>query len=126
MTLTDLAARAEAAGPEMQRELLVEAWLALNPEHPSEGVSRARAEWYVRQARFIKMLDAEAYESAALMLMPEGWNFILASTFDNGAICDVRKEPLGADGTWPGHARASCASLALLAAICRAHGERDG
>lgn len=48
--------------------LMFEAFCAVNPE-PSGA---AWAAWSKKRARFAKMLDAEAYESAALTLVPEG------------------------------------------------------
>jgi hypothetical protein len=53
--LHSLAARAEAADPSEQREVLIAAWEHLFP------------------ARYSRMIVAEAYESAAMMLVPEGW-----------------------------------------------------
>lgn len=61
--MTDLIARLEAATADQQRELLLEAFDELYPQHLDTTV----------RARFIIMLDAEAYESAALTLVPEGW-----------------------------------------------------
>jgi len=54
-----LSSRMEQASPEQQRELLEEAAKAIHPEP-----------WL--WARFLKFLDCGAYESAALMLVPEG------------------------------------------------------
>lgn len=36
---------------------------------------------WVRYSAFIKMVDAEAWESAALMLVPEGYRWVIGSTW---------------------------------------------
>lgn len=65
-TLLELADKVEAAGASEQRELLIEAWWALS------GMSHNRdAGLAAIDLRFKRMLDAEAYESAAMMLIPD-------------------------------------------------------
>ena len=64
---SDLIARLEAATDDQQRELLIEAYEAIHDGDHPEYCSSFRA------LRFMRMLDAEAYESAALTLVPEGW-----------------------------------------------------
>lgn len=59
MNLTKLAERVEAADAGYQRVLLLQAWAATAP---------TMGEAYTR---FVRMLDAEAYESAAMQLVPE-------------------------------------------------------
>lgn len=61
--MDNLIARVEAGTAEQQRELLIEAAFEIANGWWSEE----------RDAKFYAMLDAEAYESAALMLVPEGW-----------------------------------------------------
>jgi hypothetical protein len=69
--LIALAARCEAADGSEQRELLISAWeaihgptmVAISPKHV-----RAADGW----TRFQRMLQVEAYESAAMTLVPEG------------------------------------------------------
>lgn len=64
--LLPLAARCEAAPAEEQRELLIEAWDAVNRRDPN------RPGQFAAWLAFERMLDAQAWESAALMLVPEG------------------------------------------------------
>ena len=101
-----LATRCENAGPEMQRELLREAWKIIRqPCHTC-------AEWRA----FAAMLDAEAYESAALSLKPEGWLRSFTDDPDDlgGVIAELWTKKRNA---W---ANASTPALALTAAILRA------
>lgn len=63
----ELIARLEAAAAIDQRDALISAYIAIyDGDHP-EFCSSTRA------LRFMRMLNAEAYESAALTLVPEGW-----------------------------------------------------
>jgi hypothetical protein len=76
-TLLVLAQRCEAADASEQRELLIEAFLAaLGPAKTMRRVTGSWA-WHPKWFAFTKMLDAEAYESAAMTLLPEaegvGW-----------------------------------------------------
>lgn len=84
--LIALAERVERAGVTMQRELLVEAFsiicpcpprswkpvpiqaAILDPRHKS--AIQAVTAWRQSEARFIRMLNAKAYESAAMTLVP--------------------------------------------------------
>jgi hypothetical protein len=68
--LLALAERCEQAAAEQQRDLLEEAWWALS----GMASSRARGLAAIDQ-RFLKMLEAEAYESAAMTLVPEGMDW---------------------------------------------------
>lgn len=123
MTPHDLAAWAERAKPEEQRAVLEAAWPVLRPEPPavlSGGMDTmrasviARAEWRGIRARFTTMLDAEAWESAALMLVPDGcrWSYNshwgTAILWQNGGIGPQAR------GASP------VPALALIAAIARA------
>ena len=68
--LSALGDRCERAPPEQQRELLLEVWKAFcgNPL-----VLYAGEDIRTGQPAFRHMLGADAWESAALALMPEGW-----------------------------------------------------
>lgn len=82
MALLELATRAEQAGADKQREMLLLAWNA------TLGASDKPEWWDLRDGievlvphslheiwrSFEAKLDAEAYLDAAMMLMPEGWN----------------------------------------------------
>ena len=98
--LTDLIARCESAGESEQRHMLELAWQELHNEFPST------VEWANQPAfRFARMLNAEAYLSAAKMLVPEGSGFVVMG---NGAKVGRH---MGV---------ASTPALALLAASLRA------
>lgn len=67
--------RIETAGPEQQRELLLEGFNAI---FPKEGLGITEvAEREVRAVQFLEMLDAQAYVDAALMLVDDHWDYSL-------------------------------------------------
>lgn len=106
---TDLITRIESAGPDEQRELLIEAFIIVYP-----GDNRRL--W----SHFQRSLNAEAYIDAALMLLPEGLSARLYIHPDE-AHCDVYRGHPGA--VLLGEAeRASTPALALLAAILKVGG----
>lgn len=119
MTLHDLAARCESAAEAEQRELLDEAWDAVAPMFPRDLLAD-------RAARFGRMFDAEAYESAALMLVPEGWAWMagcaagetffatLSPTDESGIEADMIDT------------NAATPALALCAAALRARAQIEG
>lgn len=126
--LTDLIARCENAGESEQRHMLELAWQELHNEFPST------VEWANQPAfRFARMLNAEAYLSAAEMLVPEGrkWSIgpgrrqsfkiggtrfanLIKTTSECEAEWFWRALVFGHDGS------ASTPALALLAASLRA------
>lgn len=74
MSRDELIARLEAAKADQQRELLIEAFEAFHP-YPGPRhylVTEIDWSWDRMRDRFMRMLDAQAYESAALTLVPEG------------------------------------------------------
>lgn len=103
--LSDLAARVEAAEAREQRALLLDTVFEI-----------AAGEWPTsKAARFCTLIDAEAYESAALMMVPEGWGWsIHTSDFPGAFIAEVELE-----GREHG-ARATTPALALACAALRA------
>jgi hypothetical protein len=129
--LHSLAARAEAADPSEQREVLIAAAAAVvGAFEKTAKTTRLNPFW----TRFQRMLDAEAYESAAMMLLPVGCRFNLnkrpyAEGRQDGYHTQVwfsRYYETAADipNAW-----ASTPALALIAAACRARatqGENDG
>jgi len=73
--LNDLAARVEAGSADMQGRLLEEAWDTL-AQHSAAFRAFACAPcsgFGTNAGHFSAMLDAHAYESAAMALAPEGW-----------------------------------------------------
>lgn len=69
-----LAERCEKAEAGEQRELLEAAHRVIFPSLRSVDHSQEECEASdLRAFRFWRMLDAEAYESAAMSLVPEGW-----------------------------------------------------
>lgn len=107
--------RIEQATAEQVRELLEEAW---NTIAPGRGVSWALA----NARRFTVMLDAEAWTSAAEMLVPEThfWSICMkggATGFS--ACCQARGDALE-------RSDAATPALALAAACLRAKGLQAG
>lgn len=88
----DLVERIIAATAAEQRLLLAEAFNLLfpeptDPEPEWHGVGLRHPlfhQWYTRKRRFITLLDAEAYENAAFLLVPEGWHWTV-NDFGNKA-----------------------------------------
>ena len=64
-----------------EREVLEALWRKVNPQpfNGHIGPSPAWKEWVHARRCFTAMLDAKAYESAALLLVPDGWFTFLAS-----------------------------------------------
>lgn len=80
--------------------------------------------WVARWVHFNKVLDAQAWTSAAEMLVPEGWGYSL----HNPSVPDPDNAPSAR--TWGSQcgtfqAYAAHPSLALLAAILRAERKDD-
>jgi hypothetical protein len=108
--LIELAERCEKAGAEEQRALLDEAWDALGPA----------VNWTAAQARrFGMMMDADAYESAAMLLVPEGWDYLICRV-DGEIQCEI-----GPSNSFKnvGLVNAATPALAICASSLRA---RDG
>lgn len=136
--LLDLADRCEKADASEQRAVLEAAYLIINPER--DTTVEGHFEWLP----FERMLDAEAYESAAMMLVPEGWNIRIEQTskgqrddntsgeelyawaahliHDNDTGYANRKRSIHG---WK-HAYAATPALALVAACCRARAAEGG
>lgn len=85
-----LAERIEAAGVDEQRAMLEEAWAAIYGV-PSGVAASDKRVWH--WLRFVNMLDAEAYESAAMMLVPEGMRVAIMIVEDGRAAVNL---------WWPG------------------------
>lgn len=117
MSLLELAEQCEAATANEQAELLEEAFRLIDPP-PSRGTK-----WHERFDRFEQMLLAEAYESAAMTLVPEGWRKYVVDADNGDAICelgnpDEDEADVGVRAkTWP---------LALCAAALRARAANTG
>lgn len=75
--LRDLIERVERAAPQMQSLLLEEAWEACAADSAAfRRFACAHCSGFGTNAgRFSAAMDARAYESAAIMLVPEGWRF---------------------------------------------------
>jgi hypothetical protein len=125
--LETLAQRCEAATADEQREILTAAWEAIHgpslvPISPHH-VGAAKG-W----TRFQRMLIVEAYESAAMTLVPEGWQGSRLHWWTGSkAVCELVETHL-VDGQWVreigwlGRAtgEAETCALALCAASLRA------
>jgi hypothetical protein len=121
--LLALASRVEAETAD-GREIMFEAWLAINGSEPASGYSPRsdppfcpKWEDYIKsRCRFLNLLQAEAYESSAITLVPEGWEWAYV---DRQAI--VRR----ADTMQHTFAKSATPALALTAAALRAHAEQN-
>lgn len=119
---TDLITRIEQAGEDEQRKMLIATYAAIFGQEP------ANDQWYSndidakhRGAWFLRKLDAQAYLSAAEMLVPDGARFEFVGMEDGRGAARI---------LWPGEATLPkleplCATpaLALAAACLKAHGE---
>ena len=112
-----LIARLEAATADQQRELLIEAFEAFHPYPGPRHYLFTEIDWSWDRLhdRFMRMLDAEAYESAALTLAPEGWGW--AWDIDEIAVLTE----LDGDGVEIGTHHLF--ALAIVIAALRAKGE---
>lgn len=132
MTLTELAERIERAGADEQRELLLEAFIAIyGPKPPRvHGGSKELDQWFKLYKPFFRKLDAEAYLDAAMMLRPDGdghWPQIIATgTNPNNPTRQRERIEIWSKGNAkPVRANAATLALALTAASLRARSEHD-
>ena len=84
--LLALAERCEKATAEQQRELLEAAYTAIFGHPPVHEYRQPDGQ---RVTAFLRMLDAEAFESAAMTLLPEGWriDYYTDCDADGGRLC---------------------------------------
>jgi len=68
--------------------------------------------------KFARLLDAEAYLDAAVMLVPEGWGMALAVDPNGKTLCGLQRK--NGAGYASASATAPTPALALLAAITKA------
>lgn len=123
--MTDLITRIEAA-KEPSVDLFGDAFQALGNELFSweRDYQHPNTTAFLKWRRFDMMLDAQAWTSAAEMLVPEGWGYSL----HNPSVPDPDNAPSARiwgsqRGTF--QAYAAHPSLALLAAILRAERKDD-
>lgn len=120
--LLTLATQIEQATEDQQREMLEEACTMIfpkprvvdEPEWQGPGTLREPLyhAWCVRAQAFNAMLDAKAYESAAIMLVPEERRLLCLTDLGGGQwAAKLWKMPACGGAT---------AALALAAACCRA------
>lgn len=128
--------------PTDQRKALEEAFRAIwpmpnredEPEWQGPGTLREPLyhHWKVREVRFTAMLDAEAWLSAAEMLVPEGFMWEIGvynneDGFSSGIYARVSKY-CGGDGPrfeFDDRGEGTTPALALLSAILAARGQND-
>lgn len=88
-TLITLAAKIEAA-EEPDREMFEEAFNACRPEPPKGNPLAPMWQWEVWSdylARLQQLLSIEAYEQAAMILVPEGWAWcVFSPDYDEGRL----------------------------------------
>lgn len=91
---TTIAATGKAPDAENVREVLEAAW---NTIHGDQKAPWERLAFGVGRSRFRRFLDTEAYTDAALMLVPEGWQCVVAIFSDGSAeaiLTDDRVNPV--------------------------------
>lgn len=116
--LNKLAERVEAASEAEQRAMLRLAFEAIHPVRPSGHNDRA---WSAKCSLFDGFLDAFAWESAAMTLVPDGWGLKVrrwSADMTGAAGC----YPPGCAGEW---INAATPALALCAAALRALAQKD-
>ena len=128
--LRSLAAKVEAA-PSDNAELFGEVFRALFPKPARIWVTdnngpwtEEYSAWQEKQSRFYELLEAEAYESAAMRLVPEGVDWEVGYAKSHGEYLDERLN--GANGFAAVAGRnvfATSPALALTAACLRALAE---
>lgn len=121
--LHELADKVEAASGGVQWDMLTATFKAIHGEKPSSG-SPELAAWLAVYAPFLNMLRANAYESAALRLIPKGWAlFHLAGPFNNNAS---KATVAGGMPVRFMEASAATPALAISAACLRALSSQQG
>lgn len=137
--LEALALRCEAATPEMQNALLDQAWEACAEYSPAfrRFATFPLPSFDNNAGKFGMAMDAHAFESAALMLVPEGWRVSNWSQWKHEilrrqgtwlAILARDQDELAGFGTRCQHAATPALALAAAALRARAsvgaHAER--
>ena len=124
--MTDLLNRIAVATVDQQRELLLEAFCAVHGD-PVITHATGKIEFHPAWFKFSNILNTEAYENAALTLIPEGWRLSdLADQDpkDGKATAHLVRigrgyGPLPEDRSW---AVGATMAIALLGAILKARG----
>ncbi len=126
--LLEVATRVEGARAEEQRELLIAAFETFKGPRDSYVPGRIRR-WHPQWFAFEKMLNAEAFESAAMTLVPEGGSFQVSRGMDADRTGFANISVAGDDPAVEPkdfHAFAATPALALTAAALRALAARAG
>ena len=119
--LLALADRVVAAIAEQQSYMLELAYQEIHGIYPGAHISLPS-----HALRFGRMVRAEAYESAAMSLVPEGWGFVLASKGIDDDNPDKWCVNIAQDPDDAGRLTfAATPALALTAAALRAHAEQQ-
>lgn len=115
--LEALATQIEQATEDQQQDMLAAAFDALHPAPPSGHNDKA---WSTLYYGVLDMLDAKAYESAAMMLCHPNAMWAAGDMEDSpfARLCWPQAGGSFINGYHEGHA--STAALALAAACCRA------
>ena len=107
--LLELARRCERASANEQADVLIDAY---------EAISRTGRADYDWATRFMRFIDAEAYESAALTLIPDwasGWSAYKSGTAVVWPPISSKQDGFGAQAATP--------ALALCAAALKARAQ---
>ena len=107
----------ENATPDQQRQMLYEAWDALNPL-PRQEMS-FRYAWGVKRVQFDAMIDAGAFESAAMTFIPEGWSYGFTDRRATYPGMRVNAQMWTAEPASTIHGDATTPALAIAAACVR-------
>lgn len=126
--MTDLIQRIEAA-KEPSADLFEDAFVAIHGPKPPRvhGGSQEWLDWLHLHNPFARMLDAQAWTSAAEMLVPEGWYICsLSSDLETETWLAIIAPKHNANGRASGNDTPSAhPGLALLSAIMRAERKDD-
>jgi len=120
--MTDLLERCRTAGPDEAKALLLEAQEIVKPQPATSDHTPSANAWFVWQATFAALLRINtepAFIGAALMLVPEGWEYDMSTVYGVArASININHGP--DDGPHYGSNACGCLSLAILAAVLSA------
>lgn len=119
--ILEMAERIEAGSPDMQGALLEQAWEAVAKVSASFRTFACEpcSGFGTNAGKFAAALEARAFESASIMLVPEGWVATLTVYHDGAVVtlADDRINPVRLDNV---EVSAKAPALALTAAALRA------
>lgn len=111
--LTALAARMQEAQADEQETLLIQAWAVI-------GTSMGEP-----YNRFCWMIEAGSFESAALMLVPQGWGYQMKQYADDDDAEAIIWGGGGFDPSLTSDARSPALAIASAALLAHVENSRD-